>query len=233
MKKFLANVANKVADVANEVAAYNDPSQSALLAAKHNSAKAGAGAAQGPGHAPGAAGGGPESVLADPVIGHLLQHVRSKHVRQHFAKTPPAEYMRRKQVSVLAASFNVNGKKPPPGLRLDEWLGVWRGKWPAPPADAAAAGQPSQPQSQPQCQETPDVVAVGFQEIVPLNAGNVMGGARAARWVPGRIWGWAGLGRGPRGRPPVVLHAVALLARRTVTQFRQRSPHYMNRPMFA
>ena len=48
-----------------------------------------------------------------------------------------------------AATFNVNGRKPAPGLDLQPWL---------------AGGQAA------------DIVAVGFQEIVPLNAGNVMTG---------------------------------------------------------
>lgn len=50
-----------------------------------------------------------------------------------------------------AATYNVNGRKPPPGLDLAPWLG-----------GAAEA----------------DIVVVGFQEIEPLNASNVMNGER-------------------------------------------------------
>lgn len=46
----------------------------------------------------------------------------------------------------------MNGRKPPPGLDLQPWL-------------AAAAEA--------------DVVVAGFQEIVPLNASNVMNGVHA------------------------------------------------------
>ncbi len=52
---------------------------------------------------------------------------------------------------VQAATYNVNGRKPPPGLDLAAWLGGAR---------------------------EADVVVVGFQEIVPLNASNVMNGGR-------------------------------------------------------
>jgi phosphatidylinositol-bisphosphatase len=65
-----------------------------------------------------------------------------------------------------AGTYNVAGKKPPPGLKLHEWLNQWKECWPADGAkksgSAAAAG--------------PDIVVVGFQEIVPLSAGNVIAG---------------------------------------------------------
>ena len=48
------------------------------------------------------------------------------------------------------ATFNVNGRPPPPQLDLTQWLR----------ADAEA-----------------NVLAVGFQEVVPLSAGNVVMGA--------------------------------------------------------
>ena len=50
------------------------------------------------------------------------------------------------------ATFNVNGRPPPPQVDLSQWLR----------ADTDA-----------------DVLAVGFQEIVPLNAGNVVMGKSA------------------------------------------------------
>ena len=52
--------------------------------------------------------------------------------------------------TVQIATFNVNGRPPPPQVDLSQWLR----------ADAEA-----------------DVLAVGFQEIVPLSAGNVVMGA--------------------------------------------------------
>ena len=55
-----------------------------------------------------------------------------------------------------AATYNVNGRKPAAGLDLQPWL-----------ADGADA----------------DIVAVAFQEIVPLSAGNVMTGG-ALRSLP-------------------------------------------------
>ena len=54
--------------------------------------------------------------------------------------------------TVQIATFNVNGRPPPHQVDLSQWLR----------ADAEA-----------------DVLAVGFQEIVPLSAGNVVMGASA------------------------------------------------------
>ena len=47
-----------------------------------------------------------------------------------------------------AATYNVNGRRPPDTLDLSPWLGLSR--------------------------HTADIVAVSFQEIVPLNAQNIM-----------------------------------------------------------
>ncbi|WVZ60842.1 hypothetical protein U9M48_010809 [Paspalum notatum var. saurae] len=49
---------------------------------------------------------------------------------------------------IFASTWNVGGKSPPRGLNLDDWLHS------SPPAD---------------------IYVLGFQEIVPLNAGNVLG----------------------------------------------------------
>ncbi|ONM51655.1 Type IV inositol polyphosphate 5-phosphatase 7 [Zea mays] len=60
---------------------------------------------------------------------------------------------------IFAATWNVGGKSPPRGLNLDEWLHT------SPSAD---------------------IYVLGFQEIVPLNAGNVLGtedNLPAKKWV--------------------------------------------------
>ncbi|KAH9326333.1 hypothetical protein KI387_006511, partial [Taxus chinensis] len=60
---------------------------------------------------------------------------------------------------VFVATWNVGGKSPYNGLKLDEWLHA------SPPAD---------------------IYVLGFQEIVPLNAGNVLGAednGPAAKWL--------------------------------------------------
>jgi hypothetical protein len=49
-----------------------------------------------------------------------------------------------------AATYNVNGRVPPPDLDISGWLVV---------------------------DPLPEIVAVGFQEIVPLSASNVVMGA--------------------------------------------------------
>lgn len=51
---------------------------------------------------------------------------------------------------VQVGTYNVNGRRPPADLDLRPWLDMSK--------------------------HTADVVAVGFQEVVPLNAGNVVMG---------------------------------------------------------
>ncbi|CAK0784059.1 hypothetical protein CVIRNUC_007262 [Coccomyxa viridis] len=99
-----------------------------------------------------------ESSLQDPVLSHLLRHVRPMSVRHKLADVDPQRYTAAHEVVLLIATFNVNGRPPPPQLDLTQWLR----------ADAEA-----------------NVLAVGFQEVVPLSAGNVVMGANleaAAMW---------------------------------------------------
>jgi hypothetical protein len=65
----------------------------------------------------------------------------------------------------------VAGKRPPNGLKLHEWLHQWKDCWPQ-AAAAAAAGSAAG--------GGPDIVAIGFQEVVPLSAGNVIAGPSSA-----------------------------------------------------
>ncbi|EFJ47134.1 hypothetical protein VOLCADRAFT_105199 [Volvox carteri f. nagariensis] len=124
--------------------------------------------------------GGPERAL-DPVLEHLLRNVRSRHVRQHFARTPAVEYTQLRTATIQAATFNVAGKKPPPGLRLDEWLGAgpaaggMKGRWPQGAEGGSSGGAAGAGGGSGSGSNGPDILAVGFVEIVPLNAGNVMG----------------------------------------------------------
>jgi len=67
------------------------------------------------------------------------------HTSSHRTEDAPSHEVDEPQ----AATYNVNGRKPAPGLDLQPWLASGHGA---------------------------DIVAVGFQEIVPLNAGNVMTG---------------------------------------------------------
>jgi len=72
-----------------------------------------------------------------------------RHPFPSYPKSTPSQKVNNTQ----AATYNVNGRKPAPGLDLQPWLASGHGA---------------------------DIVAVGFQEIVPLNAGNVMTGRRPA-----------------------------------------------------
>ena len=65
-------------------------------------------------------------------------------------RRPEAESADGPALALQVGTYNVNGRRPPQGLSLRPWLDAQQ-------ADA-------------------DIVAVGFQEIVPLSAGNVVMG---------------------------------------------------------
>uniref|UniRef100_A0A7S0RWX6 Inositol polyphosphate-related phosphatase domain-containing protein n=1 Tax=Chlamydomonas leiostraca TaxID=1034604 RepID=A0A7S0RWX6_9CHLO len=156
MKGLLSKIGNKLATVADDIASYN-------AGAPELSNQSGTG------KRPVVASAQQQLTHSDPVLEHLIRNVRSNNVRRHFfqaLKASPATYTQKKDVRVLAASYNTNGKKPPASLDLAAWLGLWAGDWP--PGDAEVAGA---------AKDLPDIVCVGFQEIVPLSAGNVMIGS--------------------------------------------------------
>ncbi len=62
-----------------------------------------------------------------------------------------------RSVGVQVGTYNVNGRIPSPGLDLSKWL------------DASSE---------------PDIVAVAFQEIVPLSASNVVMGETPVLYLP-------------------------------------------------
>lgn len=67
--------------------------------------------------------------------------------------------------ALQAGTYNVAGKKPPPGLKLHDWLDQWKDCWPKAATTSPASGVGG-----------PDIIAIGFQEVVPLSAGNVIAG---------------------------------------------------------
>eukprot|EP00884_Botryococcus_braunii_P001968 jgi/Botrbrau1/11772/Bobra.0195s0097.1 len=94
----------------------------------------------------------------DPLIENLLQGARSERVRAEFRALPASDYTEHVPITFLVGTYNVNGRVPAAGLDLSPWLNV---------------------------ASEPDIVAVAFQEIVPLNASNVVMGASleaAATW---------------------------------------------------
>ncbi|KAH9331014.1 hypothetical protein KI387_003122, partial [Taxus chinensis] len=64
------------------------------------------------------------------------------------SETMRAQYIDAKEIKILVGTWNVGGKLPPDDLDIEEWLST---KDPA------------------------DVYVLGFQEVVPLNAGNIFG----------------------------------------------------------
>ncbi|XVF51917.1 hypothetical protein PTKIN_Ptkin04bG0222900 [Pterospermum kingtungense] len=80
---------------------------------------------------------------------------RSRH-RRGKSETLRAQYINTKDVRVTIGSWNVAGRLPREDLEIDDWL----------------------------CTEEPaDIYIIGFQEVVPLNAGNVLG-AEDSRPIP-------------------------------------------------
>ncbi|KAG6478811.1 hypothetical protein ZIOFF_062255 [Zingiber officinale] len=80
-------------------------------------------------------------------------------IRQRMIDLDVAEVPETLHYRIFVATWNVGGKSPPSNLNLDDWL-----------HSSPAA----------------DVYVLGFQEIVPLNAGNVLGGednAPAKKWI--------------------------------------------------
>ncbi|XP_057520322.1 type I inositol polyphosphate 5-phosphatase 2 isoform X2 [Amaranthus tricolor] len=68
--------------------------------------------------------------------------------RRGISETLRVQYIKTKDVRVTIGTWNVAGRPPSQGLEIDDWL----------------------------CMEEPtDIYIIGFQEVVPLSAGNVLG----------------------------------------------------------
>ncbi|OEL36451.1 Type IV inositol polyphosphate 5-phosphatase 3 [Dichanthelium oligosanthes] len=82
-------------------------------------------------------------------------------LRRRNSETLRAQYINTKELRICVGTWNAGGKAPPEDLDIDEWLGTG--------GDAEPA----------------DIYVLGFQEVVPLNAGNVFGaedGRPALAW---------------------------------------------------
>ncbi|XP_044503255.1 type I inositol polyphosphate 5-phosphatase 2-like isoform X2 [Mangifera indica] len=88
-------------------------------------------------------------------IADTLKGYQLRHRRQK-SETLHAQYINTKDVRVTIGTWNVAGRVPHEDLDIDDWLST---------------------------QEPSDIYIIGFQEIVPLNAGNVLG-AESSRPIP-------------------------------------------------
>ncbi|VFR00318.1 unnamed protein product [Cuscuta campestris] len=90
----------------------------------------------------------PESRLKDAGGGEAERGANEAvlRIRRRKSETLRAQYINTKEIRVCAGTWNVGGEYPPDDLDLDDWLDVDK------PAD---------------------IYVLGFQEIVPLNAGNI------------------------------------------------------------
>ncbi|XP_027092324.1 type IV inositol polyphosphate 5-phosphatase 3 isoform X2 [Coffea eugenioides] len=69
-------------------------------------------------------------------------------LRRRKSETFRAQYINKKEIKICAGTWNVAGRVPPDDLDLDGWLDL---------------------------NEPADIYVIGFQEIIPLNAGNIFG----------------------------------------------------------
>ncbi|KAM0876534.1 hypothetical protein ACQ4PT_036113 [Festuca glaucescens] len=82
-------------------------------------------------------------------------------LRRRNSETMRAQYINTKELRICIGTYNAAGKPPPDGLDISQWLGTHTGG------------------------EQADMYVLGFQEVVPLNAGNVFGaedGRPALAW---------------------------------------------------
>lgn len=71
-----------------------------------------------------------------------------RRLRRHKSETRRVQYIDTKEIKISVGTWNVAGRLPPDDLEIDKWLGI---------------------------KEPADMYVLGFQEVVPLNAGNVFG----------------------------------------------------------
>ncbi|KAL6848050.1 hypothetical protein ACP4OV_022178 [Aristida adscensionis] len=84
-------------------------------------------------------------------------------LRRRNSETLRAQYINTKELRICVGTWNAGGKAPPADLDIAEWLGT----------GDDGDGEPA------------DIYVLGFQEVVPLNAGNVFGaedGRPALAW---------------------------------------------------
>ncbi|KAL3499844.1 hypothetical protein ACH5RR_038937 [Cinchona calisaya] len=84
----------------------------------------------------------------DSVSGKYPKEYYSQRHRRGKSETLRMQYINTKDVRVTVGTWNVAGRIPDEDLEIDEWLSM---------------------------QEPADMYILGFQEVVPLNAGNVLG----------------------------------------------------------
>ncbi|KAM7525391.1 hypothetical protein LguiA_015293 [Lonicera macranthoides] len=85
--------------------------------------------------------------------GRVLSKGYSLRHRRGKSETLRAQYINKKDVRVTIGTWNVAGKPPDNDLEIDEWLCM---------------------------KESADIYILGFQEVVPLSAGNILGAE--AKW---------------------------------------------------
>ncbi|GFQ00935.1 type i inositol 1 4 5-trisphosphate 5-phosphatase cvp2 [Phtheirospermum japonicum] len=101
---------------------------------------------------------GHSAVVPEELSEELLMETSNKIERPGLDQLAPPVSSNLNNLKVFVGTWNVGGKAPHDGLNLDDWLNT---------------------------KATADIYVLGFQEIVPLNAGNVLGPADS---VPAKKW---------------------------------------------
>jgi hypothetical protein len=102
-----------------------------------------------------------------PLTEEWGKRINNRNVRAAFLTEPIEGYTAAHDLRVWTGTWNTNGKSPPPHLDISQWLKF----------SSSSEGSGAE--------RHPDVVVVGFQEIVPLTPGKVLAGedtAATAEW---------------------------------------------------
>lgn len=85
--------------------------------------------------------------LGAGTLGNQMKDVPHR-LRRHKSETLRAQYINVRELRIFVGTWNVGGRVPPSDLDIHEWLAM---------------------------EEPADIYVLGFQEIIPLNAGNIFG----------------------------------------------------------
>eukprot|EP01025_Chloroclados_australasicus_P051710 TRINITY_DN6029_c0_g1_i3.p1 TRINITY_DN6029_c0_g1~~TRINITY_DN6029_c0_g1_i3.p1 ORF type:complete len:685 (-),score=46.66 TRINITY_DN6029_c0_g1_i3:662-2689(-) len=120
--------------------------------------------------------------LHDPILADLIQPVCGTNIEEHFLKIPSNKYIDKHELRLLTGTFNVHGSKPGLKHRLSDWLSFPDRNWPEREGnktngEAGAGVRVGEENGDGgQLSQGPDIVILGFQEIVSLSASNVLVG---------------------------------------------------------
>ncbi|CAN7123069.1 unnamed protein product [Brassica rapa subsp. narinosa] len=90
-----------------------------------------------------------EDAMAAAAAAEFINNDAPMKLRRRNSETFRAQYINNKEIRVCVGTWNVGGTSPPSDLDIDDWIEI---------------NSPA------------DIYVIGLQEVVPLNAGNILGG---------------------------------------------------------